>query len=51
MDLEDVVLWVINNFITDVKSCRHGSTYPKFKKGGDDLEFACRKMRVVKLFM
>jgi hypothetical protein len=46
-----VILWVINDFITDVNSCPHGSSHPKFVKGGDDLEFACRKVRVVKTFM
>ena len=44
-----VVLWVINNCITDVSSCPHGMTHPKFEEGSDDLEFACRKVRVVKI--
>jgi hypothetical protein len=46
-----VVLWVINNCITDVNSCPHGLTHPKSEEGGDDLEFACRKVRVVKISM
>jgi hypothetical protein len=46
-----VVLWVINNCITDVNSCPHGLTHPKFEEGGDDLEFACRKVRGVKISM
>ena len=48
---DGVVLWVINNTITDVNVCPHGTTHPKFKEGGDELEFSCRKLRVVKMFM
>ncbi len=44
-----VILLVIKDHITDVSPSVHGSSHPKFKGGGDELEFACRKVRVVKL--
>ncbi|CAF1363968.1 unnamed protein product [Adineta steineri] len=43
-----VMLAVAGDTITDVYPCVHGRTHPKFKTGADELEYACRKVRVAK---